>query len=374
MRRNDNNLMIFIYVFQLLSKILSWLPFESLRETRQVSKLWKSESHKYFVSSSAMTLEPLLAAFQDWEKDFRDYCANAEAFGHENFRICYTGHPKDGFVDEDVLMFVRNHGQQIRKLELTIMEGRNDFAFLQDILNDPKMCNLEELRLTLVTKTSDYTSKYVPLEVLQPLPSVKGLSLYFDFDEEPPQYLKQFAQQAIHSFPNITKFQLNSGDISVGAVLERIIVQELSDCIDIFSHLESITLNWATPDVVDLLIDFPKQLTSIDIHVEREEVDTSRLQSLLDAHAPNLKELGLSIHCDTEEIPVGEPQVLMPNFPLLRKLSYTLYRTVQAELPESTLIDPEIGDIDLLNLRQMFLVSLISISLLIESLIITLFL
>lgn len=274
-------------------------------------------------------------------------------YGHQNFKICYSGHPSDGFIEEDVLLFIRKYGQQIKNLELTIMPGRNDFAFMRDILSDPSLHNLVELSLTLVSNDSDYTTKYFPTGII--LASVKSIILNFGFEHEPPKQLVSFASQFVKSFPNIIKFFIAADD-SMEGILEKAVLQEFvnspSDGGVAFKNLQEIRLQWATSEVVDILIDFPHQLKIIETHFDRYDVDTHRIQNLLDKHGPVLKELSLAIHCDSKEYEtLFEPPVDMPTCPNLKKLSYTFYlKDDGMEYVESI----DVSDVDLLGFSQVF--------------------
>lgn len=271
-------------------------------------------------------------------------------------------------MEEDVLVFVKRHAAQFKTLELVILPGRNDFAFLRDILSDPGLPNLSQLSLTLVFNGSDYTTRYWPGGII--LPSVKSLVLNFGFDEQPSKELVEFAPNFVNSFPSIEKFSMSTDD-SAECVLEKpVLHQFIQPGGPAFANLTQIRLQWATARVMDILIDFPNLLRAIDVQVDRFEVDTARIQNLLDKHCSVLTEFRIAIHCDGNGeggnhrgLPVGEPALVMPDFPKLKKLSYAFYfgsGDTDADVGNADIAylaaALELGDVDLLRFREAFLV------------------
>lgn len=349
---------------------------EDLKNARLVCRKWNEACSERYLDLSVVYLQPPKQS-RDWEHKFEDYienCKKVAAYGHTNYRICYSGHPTDGFLEEDILRFVEGHGNRFKTLELTIMPGRNDFAFLRDMLSVSELRNLEHISITLVSNESDYTSKYFPDGIR--VPSVKSLSLNFGFSEDIPQHLFKFSPVLVNCFPNIVKFLLSTDDDTRSCKLEKVILKEFMDGISDrqiaasedeevipgFEYLNEIHLQWATVQVVDLLIEFPKYLTTIDIHFSRGfgGVDANRIQNLIDKHAPALSEVRLAMHWkngskNQNEGRCLEPQMDIPVCPNLKKLVYNVY----CESQDAMIL----SDVDLLNLRGLFLVSFLPLCL-----------
>jgi len=121
-------------------------------------------------------------------------------------------------------------------------------------------------------------------------------------------------------------------------VAEDCILREITNNSENFEFLTSVSLNSTNSDVLDLLIDFPKKLRSLNLHVDSSQ--SGRLQNLLDSHAMSLIELRLTLQLHHHQ---SEPEVDLPTFPKLTTLTLNMYLDSGAE---------DVEEIDLLGMRN----------------------
>jgi len=150
-----------------------------------------------------------------------------------------------------------------------------------------------------------------------------------------PEHLLIFLPHFLRIFPRMEELTVASDSEGVA---EDCILREIANNSDNFEFLSRVKLNSTNSDVLDLLIDFPRKLRSLDLRADSSQ--SGRLQNLLDSHAMSLIDLKLTLQLHHHQ---SEPEVDLPTFPKLTKLTLNMYLDSGAEDAE---------EIDLLGMRK----------------------